>query len=287
MILPLRLRFVLPLLVVIGCGGSKLETPAAKPADVSALLENARQLKEANRFTEALAALDKAKHADPQITKTYLMQAEIQAQTLHLSDALCAVQEAHAVSPNDAEVTLALLRYTPPYLPAKETETLARAAVAQQPQSSEAHYYLGKAIANSGDNKRTAEAVKAFNESLRLAPANPLPLLELGKLSLQADKPKDAVAALEKAWNLLELYRQRGGMPFLELAHLRRNVAFALSQAYRRAGQTAKAAEYTAKTARYSQRLEEYQTLSARATASPPDEQARAKLLTMQQGTGK
>lgn len=274
-------------IVLIGCGKQKPNLPTVTSSDSTALLENARQLKEANRFPEALAALDKAKQANPKETKTYLMQAEIHAQSSHLSDALRAVQEARTAAPNDPEVTLALLRYTPPYLSAKETEALARTAVAQQPQSSETHYYLGKAIANTGDTKRTGEAKKAFQESLGLAPANPLPLLELGKFSLQADKPKEAVTALEKAWALSELYRERGGMPFLELATLRRNIAFSLSQAYRRAGQAAKAADFAAKTARYTQRLEQYQTLAARASANPPDEQARVKLARMQQVAGK
>jgi Tfp pilus assembly protein PilF len=281
---PLTFALILSLCLLVGCGEQKPNTSGVSSADTAALLENARQLKEANRFTEALAILDKAKQASPKETKTYLMQAEIHAQGSHLSDALRAVQEAHNVAPNDPEVTLALLRYTPPYLPAKETEAVARIAVAQQPQSSEAHYYLGKAIANTGDTQRADKAKKAFEQSLKLAPANPLPLIELGKFALQADKPKEAITALEKAWELSELYRERGGMPFLELATLRRNIAFSLSQAYRRAGQETKAADFSAKTARYTQRLEEYQTLAARASANPPDEQARTKLVAIQQG---
>lgn len=284
---PISSVLLLSLLLLVGCNEQKPNAPTVPSWDSATLLEKARQLKEANRFTEALGALEKARKLNPGETKIYLLQAEIHAQGSHLSDALRAVQEAHAVAPNDPEVTLALLRYTPPYLPAKETENFARKAVIQQPQSSETYYYLGKAIANTGDIKRTEEAKKAFEESLRLAPANPLPLIELGKFALQADKPKEAITALEKAWALSELYRTRGGMPFLELATLRRNIAFSLAQAYRRAGQTAKAAEFSAKTARYTQRLEEYQTLAARASSHPPDEQARAKLAQMQQVAGK
>jgi tetratricopeptide (TPR) repeat protein len=266
-----------------GCGETKPATSSQSvPANAAPLLEQARQLKDAARYTEALAALDKAHQADPKNVDVCLMQAELHAMSSHLSDALQSARNAHQAAPDDSRATLALLRYTPPYLASKETEALAQTAVKQQPQSSEAHYFLGKALADSGDAKRTGDAAKAFAESVRLAPANPLPLLEQGKLYLEADRPKDAVTALEKAWSLLEQYLQRGGMPFLELAQQRRNAAYWLAQAYRRAGQAVKAADFSARTARYSQKLEEYQTLVARASANPPDESARTKLAAMQ-----
>lgn len=269
---------------LISCGRNQpANSPAAStPADAAPLLEQARQLKDAARYTEAVAVLDKARTADPKNVSVCLMQAEIHALSSHLSDALAAARNAHQAAPNDPQATLALLRYTPPYLAGKDTEILAQDAVKQQPQSSEAQFYLGKALADSGDPKRTDDAVKAFAESLRLAPANPLPLLEQGRLFLQSDRPKDAVASLEKAWQLLELYHQRGGMPFLELAQQRRNASYWLAQAYRRAGQSAKATDFAARTTRYSQKLEEYQMLVARAAANPPDEAARAKLASMQ-----
>jgi cytochrome c-type biogenesis protein CcmH/NrfG len=98
-----------------GCGETKPATSSQSvPANAAPLLEQARQLKDAARYTEALAALDKAHQADPKNVDVCLMQAELHAMSSHLSDALQSARNAHQAAPDDSRATLALLRYTPP-----------------------------------------------------------------------------------------------------------------------------------------------------------------------------
>lgn len=244
-------------------------------------MHEAQRLAAASRVNEAMEALAKAKQSAPRLPAPYLMRAQLFAESARYREAWEEARAAHKIAPNDPAITLALLRYTPPYLPAAETERLARQAVAQAPQSGEAHYYLGLALVNSGDPKRYPEALEAFQEASRLAPMLALPLIEMGKLHRLLKDDAQAETMLLRARRALELQRQSMEMPLPmveEWVKQQRAVAFWLAQVYRRMGQAVESRAAAAEADRWSARAAELRALRDRAAASPTDPQTRARL---------
>ncbi len=111
-----------------------------------------------------------------------------------------------------------------------------RAALAQDPGTRRAHYYLGMVFlgdANSGPDAN-AKAIAEFQEELKLAPEDALALDQLGLALLEAGRPAEALPALEAA--------VRADPRWLHLYHLAR-VQLALDRAPEAASSSRRALE--------------------------------------------
>jgi rhomboid protease GluP len=73
-------------------------------------------------------------------------------------------------------------------------ESLFRQAVARDPKSAAAHFYLGAALSTQD---KVAEAIQAFQDTLRLDPELAEAHWNLALAYVESDQPQDAVAAFE------------------------------------------------------------------------------------------
>jgi tetratricopeptide (TPR) repeat protein len=241
-------------------------------------VEEARDLFRQKQVAQALAVLEKAKKADPKSPYPYAARAELLARGFHYRQAYEELCAARRIAPRDHRLLMTLLAYTPPHVPAKDMEQVAREAVALQPSDSQAYYYLGQAIANSNDPARYGEAMKAFETAVRLAPTEPRIQVEMGKLHSVMGDHLRSVALLENAWQLMKMQQGSGPEPVPSDLDKRTSVAFWLAQEYRRAGKITESKRMGAEAARLSALLQEVTTLRDRAAANPPDLAAQARL---------
>jgi len=256
-------------------------------ASIEYYIQEASRLFREQRVDEALAALEKAKRSDPTSARPYLLKAELLMRSAHYREAYEEVAAAYRIAPNDPEATLTLLRMMRGFFPAAEVEKLARKAIAQAPNSGEAYYHLGLAIASTVDPKRYPEAMQAFKRASELAPSSAVTLIEMGKLYSQMGDNDRAEAMLKHAGRLLDMQRARGALPASRLEEWlrqRRAAAFWRAQVYRRMGRAEESRAATAEADRWSAQGQELRMLRDRAAASPPDLKARARLLEILRG---
>ena len=74
-----------------------------------------------------------------------------------------------------------------------------RAALKQDPRVRRAHYYLGMVALLDQWSTRLEEAIAEFRQELRLAPRDPITNLRLGMALVEAQRPAEALSALELA----------------------------------------------------------------------------------------
>ena len=266
-------------LALAGCGPAP-PVPGDSPAAAQLTME-AQQLASMGRVNEAMARLAEAKRADPRATAPYLAQAQLLERSAHGREAFEQLAAAHAVAPQDAGVTLALLREMPPSYPAAEKEALARQAVAQAPASGEAHYLLAQAVVERADPPRYSEALREFEEASRLAPGSAVTLIDKARLYSRMGDDRRASATLGLAAYILEQQPVHGPVPIQALEEWlkqRRAAAFWLAQAAQRLGRAADVRARQAEAARLSEAAAELRRLKDRAGAVPPDPAARARL---------
>lgn len=229
----------------------------------------ARRLASEQRVGEALELLARAKKLAPDWPPPYVMRAELFGLSSRMREAYGELRTAYKLAPNDPQIALYLLRYSGPFIPAAETEAVARHAVTLAPHSKEAHYYLGMAILNSGDPERYSEALKAFMEANRISPYDPMVLLEMGKIYTYMGQDIRALAALEGAWQILEESRRRKTMPEDAVEAQQLSTAFWLRQIYLKMGRKAEAKALARKIDRLSAQFRKKDTQAAEAVAMP------------------
>lgn len=272
----------LPLAVALaGCPkGSEI---SAKPdrAAATAHLEEANRLSSANRLNEAIAEAQRAKDADPTLGEAYTLRADLYAKSAHFREARDELLAAHKALPDDPQVTIALLYDTQAYFPPAEAEALARKATAQDPSSSEAHYFLGMAIVNGGDPKRRPEALKELEAAHRLNASATGTLTEMAKLYIQEGNAAKALGLLESAAAILDEAKTHGRMPIPVLEDWtkeRRGVAFWTADALRRMKKIPESRAATEMANKLSAQSSELRMLQAKLSLTPPDEAARKRL---------
>src|SRR5437016_4565634 len=115
-----RRKFVLVLAGLAALGGAVWLVVYAiglsASDDYEAAMREAVDLAKKGNHAEALTSLAKAKAAKPSEITPYSMAADVYVQSDHYREALEEMRKAHSLAPNDPEVTLKLLKYTPPYL---------------------------------------------------------------------------------------------------------------------------------------------------------------------------
>lgn len=265
---PVILALVVAALTAAALVGSRIAgPPKSNPASADSSLNEGMEHARAGRIGEALKALDRAKRVDPKAVRPRLVRAQLLAASTRFRDAYDEMVEADRIAPNDHEVTMQLLRYIPPYLPPTEAEKVARKAVAQVPEDSEAWYRLGSVIAQDGRSERLPEALKALEESNRLAPMQPLTLVEMGKIHVKLRDSLRAVAELRAAWEILDRTLKSGRQPPEALLEYRRTTAFWLAQAYDLAGQREESQQMVRILARLEEQLRRAQAEQARMSA--------------------
>lgn len=246
--------------------------PAATKPDREAAenyAHEARRLASEQRVGEALELLARAKKLAPDWSEPYLLRAELFVLSSRMREAYGELRTAFKLAPNDPQIALSLVRYGGPFIPAAEAEAIARHAVTLDPQSKEAHYYLGMSILNSGDPKRYAEALKAFMEANRISPYDPMVLLEMGKIYIYMGQDIRALAALEGAWQILEESSRHKTMHEDTVEALQLSTAFWLRQIYLKMGRKAEAKALAQRIDRLSAQFRKKDTLAAEAVAGP------------------
>jgi tetratricopeptide (TPR) repeat protein len=269
------------LFAVAGCSGK--DTGPAKPDRSKAVghFQEAERLSQGNRIKDALAEAQKAKEADPTLGKAYTLRADLFSRTANFREARAELLAAHKALPDDLDVTFSLLYDTMAYFPPAEAEAIARKAATQVPDSPQAHYFVGMAIANSGDPKRYPEALKEFETANRLDPSGTGTLTEMAKLHLQLGDPTRALALLESAALILDEVKKQGPMPIPILEDWtkeRRAVAFWSADALRRLKEPAASKAATALANKLSAQTSELRALQARVGSDPPDPAAQKRL---------
>ncbi len=253
--------------------------PAEDREGAKRLYARAQELMRQGSYEEAIAACDQAVKLAPSRVPPYLLRAEILSQVNRFQEALRDMRTAHRLAPNEVGVMLQFLRLMPPYTSYREMENVVRKAVKRAPDNAEAHYYLGLALVNNPDTKQWREAERELTKSSQLAPWMSLPLTELGKLYVRQRRFGFAETVLEKAWNNLTQKNSplSASMPPGEMRIQQRNVAFWLHQVYQRL-RDPRAKEMGQTLVRLRRRVEEEEQLQTRASAVPPDFDAKLKL---------
>lgn len=243
------------------------------------LYAQAQALMRQGAYDEAIAACDQAVQLAPSRVPPYLLRAEILSQVNRFQEAVRDMRTARRLAPNEVGIMLQFLRLLPPYTSYREMEDLARQAVARAPENAEAHYYLGMALVHNPDTKQWREAERELVKASQLAPWMALPLLELGKLYLRQRRFALAQTALEKAWSNLTQKNSplSAATPPSEMRVQQRNTAFWLHQVYQRQ-QNPRAQAMGQILQRLRRRVEEEEQLQMRASAVPPDFDAKLTL---------
>jgi tetratricopeptide (TPR) repeat protein len=97
-----------------------------------------------------------------------------------------------------------------------------RTALQQDPKVRRAHYYLGTVAVLEGGVVGLDEAIAEFERELALAPEDPITNLRLGMALVEAQRPRDALAPLERA--------VRAGSPPADAFHYLGRCRLALDQ---------------------------------------------------------
>jgi tetratricopeptide (TPR) repeat protein len=151
------------------------------------------------RFTDALSAYLEAIAREPRLTAAHINQANA-LQALHRSsDAVAALRQALRVEPDNptalSNLGQVLCDLADPDL-LEEAELLCRRAAAVAPGLAQAHEYLGNVLRAAG---RMEEALKAFQQSLRVDSRRAAPLFNIGQLLQHAGRFDEAAAIYDKA----------------------------------------------------------------------------------------
>jgi hypothetical protein len=252
-----------------------------KSEDVGAaerLCAEAEKLAGQSNLTEALNTAELATQAAPGYGPAWLLKADLLERSSKDEEALTELRAGHRMLPGDAAISLALLRHLPPYAPISETEPLARQAIAQSPDSAMPRYFLARAIINSHSTTRFAEARHELKRAAGLAPRQSKIHLELARLQILENRESEAAASLETAIALSAANLRDGTSPTVAALEERRIAASLLAPIYSNLGREKEAHAMKTLAARLSESLREAQALQAKASASPPDQNASARL---------
>ncbi len=259
-----------------------LAWPRSRKADdvvaAERLCAEATRLAGQSNLTEALKTVELAKEAAPRYGPAWLLSADLLERASKDEEALAELRAGHMLLQRDAAISLALLRHLPPYAPLSETEPLARQAIAQSPGSAMPRYFLARAIINSHNSARYAEAQAELRQAAGFAPRQTKIHLEMARLQILDNKESEAAASLETAMALTTANLRDGTTSPAASLEERRIAASWLVPVYAKLGREKEARDMKTLAARLSESLREIQTLQARASASPPDPNAATRL---------
>lgn len=151
---------------------ARAEKRSAEPSAVK--LQEARTLFEMQRFGEAERALRGALAADPHMSGAHYLLAQIAEQQQDPVRAESEYRQEIAGSPGDFQARFnlsALLGRRGNYA---EELVLLQSIPALQPAFYDVHFYIAKALLDTGDAKRWDQAIATTQQGLRLAPASPV-----------------------------------------------------------------------------------------------------------------
>ncbi len=266
------------LLLAAAAGGCRRAGPAptARPEEDRALArrlhEQAGQAAMRGDIDGALVLSDAAVRAAPSRVPPYLLRAQLLERAMRYPEARRDLETAHRLAPREVQITLDLLRMSPPYQYAEQIERLSRDVVRSHPEVPMAHYYLAVALSNSPDARRWDEARREFEAAHRLMPADIRPVIELGKLAARQQRNREATEWLEKAWHMLAPVNPHLSLnlPPREQRAYRQAVAFWLKELYRRQGDR-RLARISATLASLNRQVQQLAVVRERARSTPPN----------------
>ncbi len=269
--------------LLVGCTSSeRAHTRTYDNGASRAKLDEAGQLMEKGKLAEALSAAKGAQELDPTWQSPYIAQADIQSKSAHFREAQEILIEGHKQLPKDVEIISRLLDETQAYLPATESEKLAREGLALDNSRPELHYFLGQAIENNNNPERIPEAIKEFEETLKLNPQMVYALIEMGKLEIVRKSPEKAQLFLESASSLLESKAKAGDVTPAGLEQWikdRRGIAFWTAESLRLQGLTKEGDVERRYVNKLSKIASEIRTLKVRARTIPLDSDVQTRMM--------
>ena len=168
-----------------------------EPNNVQALILRGSALSGLTSYDEALKSIEGAIQLDPQRGRSYSSLALIQLAQGDKEKAEAAFRRAVELSPKDVQVHMALGNFYWAAGRVQDAERVFRTALALDPANRPVNRFMASLMVSSG---RSAEAEQYV---LRIADSdpNPLDVLALADYYLMMDRPKDAIARLEKLPN--------------------------------------------------------------------------------------
>lgn len=267
-----------------GCSPNREQpvNPPPNDVDVRPIVREAERLADSGSLKEALAKMDEAARMAPHEHRVLLIKAKMLETANNFRDAEKCAAEAHRIAPNDLNAALALLRYGQGYMSKSDLEALGRQAVSIGPDSAEAHYLLGVAIARSDDPQKLKEAIAEYQKAYQLNPQQASSLIDMARAHSRLGDNSTATALLERSAALLD--SRPAGKTVVQLEQWitqRRETAFWLAQAYRRSGNSSSASKAAAQATQLSDRAHEIKSLRDRAASQPPDATAKSRLASL------
>ena len=165
-----------------------------QPNNVQALVLRGSALSGLTSNDEALKAIEGAIQLDPQRGRTYSSLASIQFAQGDNEKAEAAFRRAAELSPKDVQVHMALGNFYWATSRVQEAEAAFRTALALDPTNGPLNRFMASLMVTTGRRADAEQYVRRLADSS----SNPADTLALADYYLMMDRPKDAIARLEK-----------------------------------------------------------------------------------------
>jgi Flp pilus assembly protein TadD len=167
------------------------------PNNVQALVLRGSALSGLTSNDEALKTIEGAIQLDPQRGRTYSSLALIQLAQGDKEKAEAAFRRAAELSPKDVQVHMALGNFYWAAGRVQEAEQAFRVALTLDPENGPVNRFMASMMLSTGRRGEAEQYVRRLADSS----SNPLDMLSLADYYLMMDRPKDAIARLEKLPN--------------------------------------------------------------------------------------
>lgn len=193
---------------LVGAERAFLQAGKDNPKSATPLLGLAEVAFKRNNLTAAGKFIEQAATQEPGNFRVQSSLGRYLVLTKQYAKAETALVKAASLSTNSASPQIDLGDFYATFLnKPREAASAYASAIKLDPTHAGAHYALGNTLGFLGESQK---AIEHLTKSAQLAPGNPLPLVALGRIHAQSNKPDDALKAANQALSIQpELFSAR------------------------------------------------------------------------------